>query len=62
MHCAAGVSRSVSIVTAYLMSEYNMSFNEALGHVRTNRIGAYPNPNFQEQLQEWAKDLVSKQN
>lgn len=50
VHCASGVSRSVSIVLAYLMSRGGMSYEAALALVRTNRPNGCPNIGFQRQL------------
>jgi hypothetical protein len=37
VHCIAGVSRSVSMVIAYLISERNMSYDEAYREVKSRR-------------------------
>lgn len=50
VHCTAGVSRSVSIVVAYLMNEKNMSYEKAIDYVRKRRPIANPNPSFVQQL------------
>lgn len=57
VHCSAGVSRSVSVVIAYLMKEKNMSFPEALGHVQKIRPIANPNPSFVQQLKKFKESL-----
>lgn len=62
VHCASGVSRSVSVVMAYLVCrawDYRTeemtypfrSFDTALAHVRANRPAAMPNLGFVRQLQ-----------
>mmetsp|Transcript_7623 Transcript_7623/g.9126 ORF Transcript_7623/g.9126 Transcript_7623/m.9126 type:complete len:281 (+) Transcript_7623:52-894(+) len=52
VHCASGVSRSVTAVIAWLMSkERGYSFEDALSAVRTNRPQANPNAGFVSQLQ-----------
>ena len=53
VHCFAGVSRSVSIVIAYLMCKYKLSFEQALAFVRKMRPIANPNPFFQQQLRNF---------
>eukprot|EP01138_Halocafeteria_seosinensis_P016459 gb/GECG01016790.1/.p1 GENE.gb/GECG01016790.1/~~gb/GECG01016790.1/.p1 ORF type:complete len:156 (+),score=11.83 gb/GECG01016790.1/:1-468(+) len=58
IHCAAGVSRSVSVTIGYLMMQYNMSFHQALEFVQDRRPGAFPNPNFQNQLQNFEQELA----
>jgi protein-tyrosine phosphatase len=57
IHCKMGVSRSASIVIAYLMKERGMSYNEALSFVATKRACVVPNRGFEAQLrkleEEW---------
>ena len=50
VHCAAGISRSTSIVVAYFMVKYNIGFDEALARVRRGRGCACPNQGFETQL------------
>eukprot|EP01017_Pseudomicrothorax_dubius_P011341 TRINITY_DN14221_c0_g1_i1.p1 TRINITY_DN14221_c0_g1~~TRINITY_DN14221_c0_g1_i1.p1 ORF type:complete len:213 (+),score=26.57 TRINITY_DN14221_c0_g1_i1:64-702(+) len=52
VHCAAGVSRSPSIVIGYLMTRKNLSFEEALELVRSKRWIVDPNSNFVSQLKK----------
>lgn len=42
VHCAAGVSRSVTAVIAYLMLTQGMTFRGALDHIRERRPQANP--------------------
>lgn len=42
VHCHLGVSRSVSMVMAYLIAYEGMSLAEAFGAVREGRASAYP--------------------
>jgi len=49
IHCMAGVSRSTTIVMAYLMAHNGLSFSDALQLVQKKRNIAYPN-SFQKQL------------
>ncbi|KIY69077.1 DSPc-domain-containing protein [Cylindrobasidium torrendii FP15055 ss-10] len=51
VHCRHGQSRSVTIVTAFLMQEYNMTLKGALGQIVRARNYASPNSNFTGQLQ-----------
>ena len=53
VHCLQGVSRSTSVVVAYLIRHHNMSLREAVTHVRHNRPGAEPNRGFWRQLRAW---------
>lgn len=52
VHCAAGVSRSASIVIAYLMGKYNLEFSDARQRVFLKRKCIFPNLGFQRQLRE----------
>lgn len=49
VHCSRGVSRSVSLVMAFLMSE-GMEYEKALESIRSTRPQANPNPGFETQL------------
>lgn len=37
VHCFLGISRSVSLVTAYLMKKYNLNFEKALWKIKSKR-------------------------
>ena len=51
VHCVAGMSRSVSLVLAYLVQrEPRMRLAEALRLVKQKRTVVSPNPCFMEQL------------
>lgn len=54
VHCYAGISRSVSIVTACLISEYNMDYNNALKQIGQFRTIANPNQAFRAQLLKYS--------
>lgn len=49
----AGMSRSVTVAVAYIMSVTNLNWKEALKVVRAGRAVANPNLGFQKQLQEF---------
>ncbi|KAJ7474938.1 dual specificity phosphatase, partial [Mycena latifolia] len=53
VHCKQGVSRSSSIVLAYLIRNHVMSYDAALAFVKRKRSGAKPNPGFARALIEW---------
>lgn len=53
VHCLAGVSRSVTLVVAYIMTVTGLGWQEALAAVRVVRPCAGPNLGFQRQLQEF---------
>jgi protein-tyrosine phosphatase len=50
VHCVSGISRSASIVIAYMMDKYKMNYDEAFTYVKTKRPTIRPNTNFIEQL------------
>jgi len=50
VHCMAGVSRSPTIVIAYLIKKFNMSFNTAYRIVLQHRSIIKPNYGFRRQL------------
>ena len=60
MHCFAGVSRSATIVIAYLMQELGMSLVDAMQHVRKQRYFINPNDGFRRQLQAFQRELTLK--
>ena len=60
-HCYGGVSRSATIVVAYLMSTHRMSVDEALKLVRSKRQQVNPNSGFMAQLRRWEKDIGERQ-
>jgi len=49
VHCEMGVSRSASVVTAYLMLKFEWSVTEALAFIQRSRF-VMPNDGFLEQL------------
>ncbi|KAJ6480419.1 protein-tyrosine phosphatase-like protein [Mycena sanguinolenta] len=53
VHCQQGVSRSPSIVIAYLIRNHGMSYDAALAFVRRKRACVKPNPGFARALMEW---------
>ncbi|XP_040859302.1 dual specificity protein phosphatase 12 isoform X1 [Ochotona curzoniae] len=50
VHCHAGVSRSVAVVTAFVMKTDQLSFEEAYENLRTIQPAAQMNEGFQWQL------------
>jgi len=53
VHCVAGVSRSVTVTVAYLMTIADLDSKHALKAVRGAREIAHPNAGFIKQLQEF---------
>lgn len=56
VHCFAGISRSTSIVLAYLIEKYNHSLPDALRIVQEKRPVARPNEGFMLQLDAYSKN------
>ena len=57
VHCAAGESRSATIVIAYIMWKKKMTFDKAYNFVKQKRSRIYPNFGFRQQLQMFEKLL-----
>jgi protein-tyrosine phosphatase len=60
IHCAAGVSRSTSLLIAYMMHKYQCSLENCLRHIMKLRPCVMPNKGFIKQLKEFAEDLGVK--
>jgi len=60
VHCAAGVSRSATIVIAYVMKSQKLSFEEAIQLVQTRRTVICPNYGFRNQLIAFEEELKSE--
>ena len=58
VHCAAGASRSATVVIAYLMWKNKMKFEDAMKFVQKKRPIIYPNFGFKEQLKMFEKLLI----
>ncbi|KAG8810957.1 hypothetical protein FRC17_002689, partial [Serendipita sp. 399] len=60
VHCLAGMSRSATIVCAYLLATTSMNTEETIAFVRSKRPIIQPNHGFQRQLKRWeAKHFVA---
>jgi protein-tyrosine phosphatase len=57
VHCAQGISRSASVVCAFLIKEYHYTPEQAVQFVKSRRPHAEPNPGFVMQLKEYANSL-----
>ena len=53
VQCNDGMSRSASLVIAYLMQKYGLDFKAALSHVQSRRFCVQPNDGFEQQLREF---------
>lgn len=68
VHCNAGISRSTTLVLAYIMTVEKKTVDEALAQIQVIRSGIYfkyfciflvakPNIGFMSQLREFEKEL-----
>jgi hypothetical protein len=55
VHCTLGISRSVSIVAAYIMWKWGFCTSRALQYIKKKRSKASPNEGFIDQLLVWEK-------
>jgi len=53
IHCMAGISRSVSLVTYYFMKKFNVSFDQTFNFIKSKRNIADPNSSFKRQLKTY---------
>lgn len=51
VHCVFGISRSSTLICAYLIKKKGMSVKQAIAHVKSRRPQANPNTGFLTQLQ-----------
>jgi len=58
VHCAAGVSRSATIVISYIMKKCGYTYMEAHDYVRARRSIISPNSGFTMQLIDYEFDLM----
>lgn len=61
VHCGAGISRSASIVIAYLMVVQKISFDIAFEKVKSSRPVICPNLGFREKLLEYEKNIFTNE-
>lgn len=61
VHCMAGISRSVSLVSYYLMKKNGIPFSLSISTIKSKRPVANPNTSFKSQLQMYGikKDAFS---
>ena len=53
VHCQMGVSRSATVLGAYLMARYRLGHADAIAHMESRRSCVDPNPGFRAQLRAW---------
>ena len=62
VHCMCGVSRSVTIVCAYLAKKHNIEPLVALDMIKKHRDIANPNLSFMQQLENYFETVSGKKN
>ncbi|XP_049881916.1 dual specificity protein phosphatase MPK-4-like [Pectinophora gossypiella] len=55
VHCHFGVSRSATLVIAFIMEKYQLGYDQAYNYVRQRRRFINPNPGFVNQLREYER-------
>ncbi|NWX49834.1 DS22A phosphatase, partial [Steatornis caripensis] len=60
VHCLAGVSRSTTILVAYLMTVTELGWEGCLAATKAARSYVGPNLGFQQQLQEYEETLLQE--
>lgn len=55
VHCEKGISRSGTMIIAYLMRKQRLPLEQVLTDVRTKRSKIKPSANFMDQLEIWAQ-------
>jgi protein-tyrosine phosphatase len=60
VNCAAGISRSSTIVIAYIMKYYKLDLKRTFGFVKKKRNQICPNKKFMECLLEYELSLFGK--
>lgn len=59
VHCAAGRSRSVSVLLAYMLRFQSVTLVDAFGTLRRKRDSVSPNQTFLRQLRDWETEYSS---
>lgn len=60
VHCKMGISRSASVVIAYVMKAKNWNLHKALTYVKNKRTCIKPNENFLKQLEVYQGILSAR--
>ena len=60
VHCFAGVTRSPTIVIAYLIKSTKKSAEECYKHVKSRRSYAFPNKGFFDQLIKYSSETQTE--
>jgi protein-tyrosine phosphatase len=60
VHCAAGVSRSPSIIAAFLCQKFKIQSEAAIALLRQKRPMVNPNAGCRDQLQKWSLSVLQQ--
>lgn len=60
VHCGAGMSRSVTIVLAYLIMHYKYTFSKAIALMKEKRPQVCPNQGFRKQMEQLSYSIHYK--
>jgi len=59
VHCNAGISRSPTLIIAYVMKHLKISFKDAFDFVKKTRLTINPNAGFISQLKDYDNYLIN---
>lgn len=59
VHCFQGISRSATVVCAYIVATTTMTAPESISYVQAKRSVVCPNLGFRNQLQTWSAQFYS---
>ncbi len=60
VHCGHGVSRSVSLVVAFMIYTKGIPYSKAISLIKSKRAIAKPNPGFEKQLRNFSYDKLKE--
>jgi atypical dual specificity phosphatase len=60
VHCGHGISRSVSMVLAYIISMKKIPYSKAISLIKEKRAIAKPNSGFEKQLRNFSYDTLKE--
>ncbi len=61
VHCAAGISRSATLVAAFLIKQFGVDSDKALRLVQKRRFCVDPNDGFRRQLAAYSQEILDSQ-